>query len=194
VADLAEGSRLTGGPIRILGIPGSVRSDSLNLALLEAAARAIAPAGELSVFGPSELATIPPFQPGVEPPPETGVLRGGVEDADAVLVATPEYNGSIPGGLKNAIDWLSAPARRGPIRGKPAAVVGADRGEIGCDWAHADARKVLELAGARVIADGLSVDAAAGAFGADGGLRDAEQHRALKRVVDELVAESLAPG
>ena len=188
------GTRSASGPIKIVGIPGSVRSDSLNRALLQSAAEIVAPDAELAVFEPAELATIPPFEPGAEPPPPADQLRAEVDDADAVLVATPEYNGSIPGGLKNAIDWLAAPAREGPIRGKPAAVVGVDRGEVGCDWAHADARKVLEMAGARVIADGLSVEGAAPALDGDGGLLDDEQRRALQQVVDELVEEGRAPG
>lgn len=181
-------------PIKILGIPGSVRDGSHNISLLKVAAEHAEPDADVTIYEVLRLAEVPSFDPDAEPPPPVDALRGAVIDADALLFSTPEYNGSIPGGLKNAIDWISAPSRQGPLRGKPAAVVGADRGEVGCDWAHAEARKVLELAGARVISDGLSIEASADAFADDGGLNDERRTEDLRRVLSELISEGRAPG
>jgi chromate reductase len=180
--------------VRILGIPGSVRAGSLNLSLLEAAAERARPGAVLSIYRQPRLAMVPSFDPDADPPPAVDELREAVADADALLFATPEYNGSLPGGLKNAIDWIAAPSRQGPLRGKPAAVVGADRDEVGCDWAHADTRKVLEMAGARVIGAELSIEDSERVL--DGGAPglDPERSKKLERVLDELIAEGRAPG
>ena len=84
-------------------------------------------------------------------------LRAQVRDADAVLIATPEYNGSIPGALKNALDWASRPVATNAFRGKPVAVIGASTGAFGAVWAQAETRKVLGLMGARVVPVELAV-------------------------------------
>ena len=186
---------MQGRTVKILGIPGSVRQGSLNIALLRAAADRAAPEADLEIYAPPDLAGVPSFEPGAEPPPAVNELREAVGRADALLFATPEYNGSMPGGLKNAIDWVAAPDRQGPLRGKPAAVVGADRGEIGSDWAQADARKVLEMAGARVIGEGLSIETAAEVLGDNGSSSlDGEYAQRLDLVLEELVSEGRAPG
>ncbi len=180
------------GDVHVLGLLGSERSDSLNLRLLRSAG-SVEASFELTIFKSAAGEPIPPFNPDADFPDGVARLREAVEEADAVLLATPEYNGSLPGGLKNAIDWVSTPAGEGPIRGKPTAVIGADRGEVGCDWAHADARKVLETAGARVIRDGLSVCDAENAFDDAGHLVEPTQALRLEQVVEELVEESRGP-
>lgn len=180
--------------IKILGIPGSVRHGSLNILLLRAAAEQAGPDATVSIVDQPQLAALPSFDPDADPPPPAQELRDAVEEADAVLFATPEYNGSMPGSLKNAIDWMATPSRQGPLRGKPAAVVGAGRDDVGCDWAHADARKVLEMAGARVIDDGLSIEDAERVLGSDGAVLDRERSERLDEILGELVEEGRAPG
>jgi NAD(P)H-dependent FMN reductase len=176
----------------VLAISGSAGADPLNRRLLESAARVAAPGADFEL-GP-ELDAIPFFHPDAEPTDAVSDLRARVAGADAVLMATPEHNGSIPASLKNAIDWVAVPERAGPIRGKPVAVIGADLSAIGCDWAHADVRKVLEVAGARVISAGLSLDSAADAFAEGERLRDEGSDAQLRTVVGELISEGSAPG
>ena len=89
-------------------------------------------------------------------------LRAAAAEADAALVVTPEYNGSIPGVLKNAIDWLSRPFGNGALKGKPLAVIGTAAGQYGGVWAHDETRKSFGVAGPRVFEDlKLSVPAKA---------------------------------
>ena len=186
-----------GPPVEVLAIAGSVRPDSLNVRLLHAARRMAGDRAEISIVPASDLYALPPYDPDSPVPEPAARLREAIGEAEAVLIATPEYNNSIPGGLKNAVDWAGAPApdgdRERPMRGKPAAVIGADRSRIGCDWALADARKVLESVGARTIGVGLSVPEAELAFDEDDALLDAEQSARLAEVVDELIVEGSAP-
>lgn len=184
-------------PVEVLAIAGSVRPDSLNVRLLHAARRMAGDRAEISIVPSSDLYALPPYDPDSPLPEPAARLREAIGEAEAVLIATPEYNNSIPGGLKNAVDWAGAPApdgdRERPMRGKPAAVIGADRSRIGCDWALADARKVLESVGARTIGVGLSVPEAELAFDEDDVLLDDEQAARLAEVVDELIVEGSAP-
>ena len=115
-------------------------------------------------------------------------MREALAGADAVLVATPEYNASIPGVLKNALDWASRPHATNPLRGKPVAVVGASTGMFGAVWAQADARKVLSTIGARVLDRELPVAEADERFDADGRLNDPELEEQLAEIVADLVA------
>jgi chromate reductase len=175
--------------MRILGISGSLRRDSHNTRLLRGS-RALLPEGaELELFG--GLADIPPFSEDLEhaPPASVTALRDAIADADAVLLATPEYNGSLPGQLKNALDWVSRPVGTSPLRGKPVAVVGASTGSFGALWAQAEARKVLGLIGARVLDRELPVAHAHEAL-ADDGLPDDED---LRRAIAQLLADLHAP-
>lgn len=188
----AETTESAGDAVHVLAISGSVGADPLNHRLLESAARLAAPRADFEP-GP-ELDSIPFFHPEAEPGGSVNDLRDRVAAADAILLATPEYNGSLPASLKNAIDWIAGPERGGPIRGKPVAVIGADPSEVGCDWAQADVRKVLEVAGARVISAGLSVELAADAFADGETLRDDESAEQLRTVIEELISEGLAPG
>ena len=135
----------------ILGVPGSLRALSLNRGLL-VAARDVAPdAVTLEIF--DGLGEIPPYNEDTElnPPPTVERFRKAVRDADAILIASPEYNGSIPGQLKNALDWASRPRAASCLDGKPAAVIGASPGRRGATRAQADLRKVLEASKARVL-------------------------------------------
>ena len=138
--------------MRILAISGSLRNGSLNTRLLREIAER-APAGvEIELW--DGLRDIPPYDADddTEPAPEpVRALREAIADADGLLFATPEYNSSIPGVLKNAIDWASRPRAATPLQGKPAAVVGATTGQFGAVWAQADLRKVLGSTGARVV-------------------------------------------
>ena len=112
----------------ILGIAGSLRAGSLNAQLLRLAAEELPGDVELDVY--DGLAAIPPYDQDIEdlPPDAVEELKAAIAGADAVLVATPEYNGSIPGQLKNALDWVSRPIGESPMRGKPVAVIGASPG------------------------------------------------------------------
>jgi chromate reductase len=176
--------------MRILGISGSLRRDSHNTRLLHAA-RTLLPAGaELDVFG--GLAEIPPFSEDVEhaPPESVLALREAIEQADAVLVATPEYNGTLPGQLKNALDWISRPVGSSPLRGKPVAVIGASTGMFGAVWAQADARKVLGLIGGRVLDRELPVAHAHEALGDDGLPHDEALREALAELLSDFHAHA----
>ncbi len=112
---------------------------------------------ELAVW--EGLRDLPAFDEDEEGTPSLAVagFRSAVAAADAVLIATPEYNGSIPGALKNALDWGSRPQATSAFRGKPVAVIGASPGSFGGVWAHAETRKVLGLMGARVVEAELSL-------------------------------------
>jgi chromate reductase, NAD(P)H dehydrogenase (quinone) len=174
--------------MRILGISGSLRRDSHNTLALHAA-RALLPEGvEVDVF--DGLAAIPPFSEDAEhaPPLEVLALRDAIAGADAVLLATPEYNGSIPGQLKNALDWVSRPAGASPLRGKPAAVIGASTGMFGAVWAQAEARKILGVIGARVLDGELPIPHAHETLAGDGLPQDGAAREALAQMLDELVA------
>jgi chromate reductase len=178
--------------MRVLGISGSLRRDSYNVALLRAAAERLPEGVELEVF--ERLAEIPAYDADLEEADETpdavADLRERMRAADAVLVATPEYNSSIPGALKNALDWASRPASESALMGTPAAVVGASTGMFGAVWAQAETRKVLGALGGRVLEREFSFPRAQDAY-ADGELRlSPEQSAALEELVRELVASA----
>jgi chromate reductase len=135
----------------ILGIAGSLRAGSLNAQLLRLAAEELPDGVELEIF--DGLAEIPPYDQDLEDlqPDAVEELKTAIADADAVLFATPEYNGSVPGVLKNALDWVSRPLAETPMRGKPVAVIGASPGAFGAVWAQRELKKVLGLMSARVL-------------------------------------------
>ena len=182
--------------MRVLGISGSLRGDSHNSKLLRSAAELLPPGAELEMY--EDLKAIPPYDADDEQFVDESVaaLREAVADADAVLIATPEYNASIPGVLKNALDWVSRPHATNSLRGKPAAVVGASTGMFGAVWSQADTRKVLGTIGARVVDRELPVAEADERFDADGRLTDPEVEERLGEIVAELVeaAEARAEG
>lgn len=173
--------------MRILGLSGSLRRGSHNTNLLRAAARALPPGVELVVY--DGLADLPHYDEDLDvDPPHAAVarLRAEVAAADGVLIATPEFNGSIPGALKNALDWASRPTAASALRGKPAAVVGASTGLFGAVWAQAEVRKVLGIVGAEVVDGELPVAMAASAFVGEGALADPGIDAALAELVAQL--------
>ena len=176
--------------MRVLGISGSLRRDSYNSALLRAAAERLPAGAELVEF--NRLREVPPYDEDVEleaTPAVVEELREAVQNADAVLVATPEYNHSIPGQLKNALDWVSRPAGKSALNGKPAAAIGASTGMFGAVWAQAEARKVLGALGGRVVERELPISGAAEHY-ADGRLElTAEQSEQLEQLLAELLSE-----
>jgi len=176
--------------MRVLGIAGSLRRDSHNRRLLRAAADLLPPGAELVEF--DRLKAIPPFDADDEHDPALSVraLRDAIANADVVLFATPEYNHSIPGVLKNAVDWASRPKATAALFNKPVAVIGASTGMFGAVWAQAELRKVLAATGARVIDRELPVASADEAFADDGGLADAELELELGGILAGLLAEA----
>ena len=173
--------------MRVLGISGSLRRGSHNTQLLRGA-RQLLPAGvEFELF--ERLGEIPPYNEDEEHrvPPAVAALKAAIADADAVLIATPEYNGSIPGQLKNALDWVSRPPTQTPLRGKPAAVLGASTSLFGAVWAQAELRKVLSTIGARVVDRELPIPQALEALGEDGLPRDPEARDVMRGTLGELL-------
>lgn len=177
-------------PIRVLAIAGSLRRDSWNLRLLEAAA-ACAPSGmAVSVY--RELGSIPMFSEDLEQESQGGpaavrMLRGEIAAADGLLIATPEYNQSLPGVLKNAIDWMSRAAPDEVLAGKPVAVVGASTGRWGTRLAQHALRQTLHATESLLMpAPALFVREADRLFDGAGGLVDAATRDALQAVLDAL--------
>jgi chromate reductase len=175
--------------IRILGFSGSLRGGSHNTALLRAAALSLPSGVELEVY--DGLRDLPHYDADldVDGGPEAAVrLREAIADADGILISTPEFNGSIPGALKNALDWASRPFPDNALRGKPVAVVGASTGLFGAVWAQAETKKALGIIGADVLDGELPVGQAAGAFGDDGHLIEPELRNALQELLGVLAA------
>ena len=168
----------------ILGIAGSLRAGSHNAQLLRLAAEELPTGVELDVF--ESLAEIPAYDQDLEDlaPDAVDALKAAIAEADAILIATPEYNGSIPGALKNALDWVSRPIAETPIRSKPVAVIGASTGAFGAVWAQRELKRVLGLMSARVLDLELPV-AKADRRLAD---PDAELRAQLAGMMAELVA------
>jgi len=176
--------------MRVLGISGSLRRGSYNHALLREAAERLPAGAELVEF--DRLGEIPPYDADAEAegaPEPVEALRQAMREADAVLVATPEYNHSIPGVLKNALDWASRPAGQSALTGTPAAVIGASTGMFGAVWAQAETRKVLGALGGRVVERELPIAHAADLY-RNGHLDlSPEQSEQLEGLLAELAAE-----
>ncbi|CAL9349262.1 hypothetical protein SUDANB6_00432 [Streptomyces sp. enrichment culture] len=179
--------------VRILALVGSVRAGSHNRQLAEAAAK-LAPAGtEVQLF--EGLAEIPFYNEDIDVegdvPAAAVRLREAAGAADALLLFTPEYNGTIPAVLKNAIDWLSRPYGAGAIGGKPVAVAGTALGQYGGVWAHDDTRKAVGIAGGRVVEDvKLSIPGSSNRFGSIHPADDAEVAAQLVELVTRLQSEA----
>jgi chromate reductase len=173
--------------MNVLGIAGSLRRDSYNRMLLRAAGSLLPPDVGFTEY--EGLKAIPPFDEDDESAPALAVSRWreAIAQADAILFATPEYNSSIPGQLKNAVDWASRPINDAVLRNKPVAVIGASMGSFGAVWAQAELRKVLGAAGARVVDRELPVATAYEAFNADGSLEDQDLALELGGVLVELL-------
>ncbi len=177
--------------MRVLGISGSLRRDSHNTTLLRAAGEIAGEHGaEFEVF--DGLKAIPPYDEDDDAgigPASVARFRRAIADADALLFATPEYNSSIPGALKNAVDWASRPKDTTPLRNKPVAVIGASTGMFGAVWAQAELRKVLGATGARVTEVELAVGHAHEHLDPTGHLSDPAQQEALRDSVLVLMGE-----
>jgi chromate reductase len=178
--------------MKVLGISGSLREGSFNTRLLQLAGDVAGGEVELELY--DGLAGIAPFSQDDErtPPDEVRALRARIAAADAVLISTPEYNGSIPGQLKNALDWVSRPRDENPMRGKPVGAVSASTSAYGAMWAQADLRRVLGILGARVAEPGLALPTAHERFAEGDGSLDAETRLALATVFDALQIEVTA--
>jgi len=179
--------------VRVLAISGSLRAESYNTALARAAVE-LAPDGVV-VDLYDGLALLPPYDQDLdegesETPAAAADLRERIEAADALLIVTPEYNGSIPGVLKNAIDWASARHRGSSFKNKTVAIAGATTGQYGAIWAQQDLRKVLGICGARVISGELPVSVAQVKFDARGTLTDPLVAERLRAHLAALVGET----
>src|SRR5438067_6376054 len=175
--------------MKVLGVSGSLRSGSHNTALLRAAVELLPAGAELELW--DGLRAVPPYDEDgdVDPaPPAVAALRAALAGADAVLFSTPEYNSSIPGQLKNALDWASRPHATNVLRNLPVAVVGASTGAFGAVWAQAELRKVLAAAGARVVDGEVALGHAHTKIDLDGTLTDDAARQQLDEAVQALVA------
>ena len=179
--------------MRILGIAGSVRRGSHNRRLLRAAGDMLPPGVDFVEW--EGLAGLPIFDEDLEkdPPAPVRDFLDEIERADALLIATPEYNASLPGALKNALDWASRPFPDNVLREKPAAVIGASTGLFGAVWAQAEVRKALKASGAHVLESELPVGMADSAFDVDDTLADPELGARLGDLLGDLVREVGSP-
>src|SRR5881275_2035701 len=177
--------------MKVLAISGSLRRDSYNTKLLRAAEELLPADVELELY--QGLKAVPPYdeEDDVQPaPPAVARLRQAVAEADAILIATPEYNSSIPGQLKNALDWVSRPAATNALRNKPVAVVGASTSAFGAVWSQAELRKVLAAIGARVVEGDVAVGHAPTRFDENGRLEDESLQEQLQETIEALLAEA----
>jgi NAD(P)H-dependent FMN reductase len=138
----------------VVVLVGSLRADSINRKLADAAQHHAPEGVELSVYeGIKDLPFYNEDIDGDTPPASAVAFRSALGAADAVLLVTPEHNGTIPAVLKNALDWASRPFGASPLSGKPLAVVGSAFGQFGGVWAQDDARKAAGIAGAKIVED-----------------------------------------
>ena len=181
--------------IEILALVGSLRAASINRQIAELAAQ-VAPDGvTVTVF--EGLGELPFYNEEIDDavndavehaPGPVAALRAAAADADAALVVTPEYNGSIPAVVKNAIDWLSRPFGNGALKDKPLAVIGGSFGQYGGVWAHDDTRKSFGIAGARVI-DAIRLSVPFKTLEGKAPAENAELSANVRDVVGKLAAE-----
>jgi chromate reductase, NAD(P)H dehydrogenase (quinone) len=179
--------------MKILAISGSLRADSYNTALARAAEELVPAGVEMALY--RGLGGLPLYdqdldQPGSVVPEAVRDLRERIETAGGVLVVTPEYNGSVPGVLKNALDWASARHRGSSFQNKTVAIAGATTGQYGAIWAQQDLRRILGIAGARVIDGEFPLSRAQDAFDEHGRLRNPAQAERLREHLATLVAEA----
>ena len=178
--------------MRILAVSGSLRESSHNTSLLRAAIEAAPEGIELELW--EGLGDLPIYDEDLEHdvPESARRLREDWAAADAILFSTPEYNGSVPGGLKNAIDWASRPRLQGVLRNKTVAVVGASTGRFGALWAQQDLKRILGIAGARVVGTEIPVVHAHERFDNEGRLLDGEVFEQLRLHLTTLASETVA--
>ncbi len=176
--------------LTVLAIPGSLRGDSFNAGLLHRVRELAPPEVVLVDHLLDGLGELPHFSQELEgerTPASVKALRRRIDAADALLIATPEYNSAMPGVLKNALDWASRPSGESVLAGKPVAVLGASPGRFGAVRAQADVRKVLNAIGAEVLDEELPVSAVHEKFNGSGALEHEETERALMDLLGSLV-------
>lgn len=174
-------------PVRILGIAGSLRRKSYNRAALRAAQKLVPANTELEIF---ELDGIPVFSEDDErtPPANIVELKKRIREADAILLVTPEYNYSIPGGLKNAIDWASRPYGDNAWAGKPVALMGASVGRLGTARAQYHLRQVFVFLNMLAVNQPeVMIGNAAEHFDTNGNLVNEETKKLIQRLLANLV-------
>jgi chromate reductase len=178
--------------MRILAVSGSLRESSYNTSLLRAAIEAAPDGVELELW--DGIGELPFYDEDLEShaPESVRRLREDWAAADAILFSTPEYNGSVPGPLKNAIDWASRPRLEAVLRNKPVAVLGASTGQFGALWAQQDLKRILGVAGARVVGTEIPVARAHERFDAEGRLLDGEVFEQLRLHLTTLASEAVA--
>lgn len=169
--------------MKILALSGSLRQGSHNTDLLRGAAAAAPDGIDVELF--HGLKEIPPYDADDDSPGEVDRFKAALAAADGILISTPEYNSSIPGVLKNALDWASRPLVDSPVRGKPVAILSSSTGMFGGVWAAAETRKIMGALGARTLEETVAV-AKADTRLADG--VDAALLAELRAVVDALAA------
>jgi len=175
--------------VKVLVLLGSLRAASINRQLAELAVETAPDGVSLQLF--DRLGEVPFYNEDIDNedvPEPVKALRAAAAEADAALVVTPEYNGSIPGVLKNAIDWLSRPFGNSALKDKPLAVVGAAHGRYGGVWAHDETRKSFGIAGPRVVED-LKLSVQTTAFDGKHPRENAEVADTLRGIVGKLAAE-----
>lgn len=175
--------------INVLVLVGSLRAHSVNRQLAEIAVANAAQGVRLNLF--DRLGELPYYNEDidVDPVPESvRALRDAAAEADATLIVTPEYNGSIPGVLKNAIDWFSRPYGASALKDKPAAVIGAALGQYGGVWAHNETRKSIGVAGLRVV-ESIELSLPTSTLDGKHPRESAEVVEKLGEIVGKLVAE-----
>ena len=175
--------------VKVLVLLGSLRAASINRQLADLAIESAPDGVSLQLF--DRLGELPFYNEDIdtdEVAEPVVALRAAAAEADAALVVTPEYNGSIPGVLKNAIDWLSRPFGNSALKGKPVAVVGAAHGRYGGVWAHDETRKSFSIAGPRAVED-LKLSVQTTAFDGKHPRENAEVAANLRDIVGKLAAE-----
>ena len=177
--------------MRVLAVSGSLRAGSFNTSLLRAALEAAPEGVELELW--EGIGDLPLYDEDLEDdaPESVRRLRADWAAADAILFSTPEYNGSVPGGLKNAIDWASRPRLEGVLRNKTVAVVGASTGQFGALWAQQDLKRILGVAGARVVGTEIPVSRAHERIDPEGRLLDGEVFEQLRLHLTTLASEAV---
>jgi NAD(P)H-dependent FMN reductase len=174
---------------KVLVLLGSLRAASINRQLAELAVETAPDGVSLQLF--DRLGELPFYNEDIDNDDVAEpvvALRAAAAGADAALVVTPEYNGSIPGVLKNAIDWLSRPFGDSALKGKPAAVIGGSFGQYGGVWAHDETRKSFGIAGPRIVAD-LKLSVPFKSLDGKHPRENAEVTENLRDVVGKLAAE-----
>ncbi len=177
------------GEIKVLVLVGSLRAASVNRQLAELAIEKAPEGVSLQLF--DRLGEVPFYNEDIDNADAAEpvvALRRAAAEADAALVITPEYNGSIPGVLKNAIDWISRPYGNGALKGKPLAVIGTALGQFGGVWAHDETRKSFGIAGTSVV-DGLELSVSSTAFGGKHPREHADVAATVRNIVGKLATE-----